>query len=53
MIQKIQKSRYVNHVGPYFANFRLDDITPEVVEDFRQKQEVRKKTIKHFTHQKQ
>lgn len=37
------KSRYKNHVGPYFANFRLDDITPEVIEDFRQKARNKKK----------
>lgn len=42
------KSRYANHVGPYFANFRLDDITPEVVEDFRQKARSKKKDNKTF-----
>lgn len=40
------KARYKNHVAPYFANLRIDDITPEVVEDFREKARNKKKDDK-------
>lgn len=42
------KNRYKNHVAPYFANFRIDDITPKVVEDFREKARNKKKDNKTF-----
>ncbi|MFY9088919.1 tyrosine-type recombinase/integrase [Arcobacter aquimarinus] len=36
------KSRYINHVKPVFGHLQLDDITSEMIEDFRNKSRTKK-----------
>lgn len=42
------KNRYENHIKPILGTYRLDEITPEIVEDFREKSRKKKKDINNF-----